>query len=452
MPQASSSERWRACCRAARLKSANRGTPRSRDGAVVSGIQQERRRCRGTAHDSGRTMGRRPFWAARAPVAVPACGVPEAQGGRPAPLVAVLGGGQLGRMLALAGIPLGVGFRFLDPGPDATAGALGLLVVGALGDETALAHVSEGAAVVTYEWEGVPAAGARFVAATGTAVLPPPVALDVTQDRLREKELCRRLGIGTPEFAAVDDRADLERAVKEVGLPAVLKTRRGGYDGKGQAALREPHDGDRAWSELGGVPLLLESLVPFDRELSVLARRGRDGAAPCWPLVENHHDGGILRRSYAPAPALTEQLQGAAERLAGKLLDELEYVGVLAVELFDVRGELLVNELAPRVHNSGHWTIEGADTSQFENHLRAILGWPLGSTAAIGVNTMVNCIGAMPDPAAVLAIPGAHLHDYAKAPRPGRKVGHVTVTAPDAGELRARVARLAGLPGVDVPA
>jgi 5-(carboxyamino)imidazole ribonucleotide synthase len=383
---------------------------------------------------------------------VPACSVPDAQGGRPAPLVAVLGGGQLGRMLALAGIPLGIGFRFLDPSPDATAGALGLLVVGPLGDETALVHVTEGAAVVTYEWEGVPAVGARLVAATGTPVLPPPVALDVAQDRLREKELCHRLGIGTPEFAVVDDRADLERAVKELGLPAVLKTRRGGYDGKGQTALHEPRDVERAWSELGGVPLVLESLVPFDRELSVLAVRGRDGATACWPLVENHHDGGILRRSYAPAPALTEQLQDTAERLAGKLLDELDYMGVLAVELFDVQGELLVNELAPRVHNSGHWTIEGAVTSQFENHLRAILDWPLGSTAAIGVNAMVNCIGAMPDPAAVLAIPGAHLHDYAKEPRPGRKVGHVTVTATDAGELRESVARLAGLPGVDVPA
>lgn len=383
---------------------------------------------------------------------MPACSVPDAQGGRSEPLVAVLGGGQLGRMLALAGIPLGIGFRFLDPSPDATAGALGLLVIGALGDETALAHVVEGAAVVTYEWEGVPADGARFVVSTSTPVLPPPVALDVAQDRAREKELCRRLGIGTADFAAVDDRADLERAVKGVGLPAVLKTRRGGYDGKGQAALHEPGDVERAWSELGGVPLVLESFVPFDRELSVLAVRGLDGATACWPLVENHHDGGILRRSYAPAPALTEHLQDAAARLAGKLLDELEYVGVLAVELFDVHGELLVNELAPRVHNSGHWSIEGADTSQFENHLRAILGWPLGSTAAIGVNAMVNCIGAMPDPAAVLAIPGAHLHDYAKAPRPGRKVGHVTVTAPDAGELRACVARLAGLPGVDVPA
>ncbi|HMF04793.1 MAG TPA: 5-(carboxyamino)imidazole ribonucleotide synthase [Acidimicrobiia bacterium] len=377
--------------------------------------------------------------------------MPDAPGGRPVPLVAVLGGGQLGRMLALAGIPLGLDFRFLDPAPDAAAGAVGRLVTGALDDETALARVTDGADVVTYEWEGVPAAGARFVAARGKPVLPPPVALDVAQDRLREKELCRRLGIGTPAFAAVDDRADLERAVKELGTPSVLKTRRGGYDGKGQTVLQEPHDAGAAWSELGGVPLILEAYVPFDRELSVLAVRGRDGATACWPLVENHHAGGILRRSLAPAPEVPARTQRAGEDVAGKLLDELEYVGVLAVELFDVGGELLVNELAPRVHNSGHWTIEGAVTSQFENHLRAILGWPLGSTAALGVSAMVNCIGALPDPADVLSIPGAHFHRYGKAPRPGRKVGHVTITAGDAGELRARVARVAGLTGVDVP-
>jgi 5-(carboxyamino)imidazole ribonucleotide synthase len=200
------------------------------------------------------------------------------------------------------------------------------------------------------------------------------------------------------------------------------------------------------------VPLVLESNVPFDRELSVLAVRGRDGATACWPLVENHHEGGILRRSFAPAPGLTAELQESGEQLAGKLLDELDYAGVLAVELFDVHGKLLVNELAPRVHNSGHWTIEGAVTSQFENHLRAILGWPLGSTAALGHNAMVNCVGAMPDPATVLAIPGAHLHDYGKAPRPDRKVGHVTITATDPGDLGARVARLRGLAGLSVPA
>lgn len=378
--------------------------------------------------------------------------MPDAPGGRPAPLVAVLGGGQLGRMLALAGIPLGLDFRFLDPSAEAAAGAVGGLVVGALGDEAALAQVSDGATVVTYEWEGVPAAGARFVAARGAPVLPSPVALDVAQDRLREKELCRRLGIGTPEFVPVDDRADLERALKELGTPAVLKTRRGGYDGKGQAVLHAAHDVDRAWSELSGVPLILEAHVPFDRELSVLAVRGHGRATACWPLVENHHAGGILRRSLAPARGLSVPTQRAGEDLAGRLLDELEYVGVLTVELFDVRGELLVNELAPRVHNSGHWTIEGAVTSQFENHLRGILGWPLGSTAALGVSAMVNCIGTLPDPADVLSVPGAHLHRYGKAPRPGRKVGHVTITAAGADELQARVTRLVGLPGMDVPA
>ncbi|HEY3095728.1 MAG TPA: 5-(carboxyamino)imidazole ribonucleotide synthase [Acidimicrobiia bacterium] len=378
--------------------------------------------------------------------------MPGEPGVRIAPLVAVLGGGQLGRMLALAGIPLGLRFRFLDPSPDATAGALGPLVVGALGDEDALAHVTEGATVVTYEWEGVPAAAARLVGATGPPVLPPPVALDVAQDRLREKELCRRLGIGTPEFAPVDDRTDLDRAVKELGLPSVLKTRRGGYDGKGQVVLRDTSDVDRAWAELGGAPLIAEAHVPFDRELSVLAARGHDGASAYWPLVENHHAGGILRRSVAPAPGVSQPLQEAGERLAGKLLEALQYVGVLAVELFDVGGQLLVNELAPRVHNSGHWTIEGAVTSQFENHLRAIMGWPLGSTAAVGVSAMVNCVGALPDPRAVLAVPGAHFHDYAKAPRPGRKVGHITVTAGDVGELDARTTQLVGLPGTDVPA
>ena len=380
-----------------------------------------------------------------------ACGVPEASGGRARPLVAVLGGGQLGRMLALAGIPLGVRFRFLDPSPDATAAALGPLVVGALGDEAALSEVSAGADVVTYEWEGVPASAARFVASSGPPVLPPPAALDVAQDRLHEKELCRRLGIGTAAFATVDDRGDLDRAVKELGFPAVLKTRRGGYDGKGQTVLRAPADLERAWSAVGGAPLVLEELVPFDREVSVLAVRDGNGATSCWPLVENHHAGGILRRSIAPAPELTRSLQEAGESIAGKLLDELGYVGVLAVELFEVGGALLVNELAPRVHNSGHWTIEGSTTSQFENHLRAVLGWPLGSTTAFGVSAMVNCIGALPDPRVVLSIPGAHFHDYTKEPRPGRKVGHVTVTAHDHDELLPRVDELAGLPGMDAP-
>jgi len=358
------------------------------------------------------------------------------------PLVVVLGGGQLGRMLGLAGIPLGVRFRFLDPVAGAPAGAVGPLVVGALDDQDALAEVADGATVVTYEWEGVPADAARVLAAQ-YPVRPGARSLEVAQDRLTEKETFRRLGIGTPAFAAVDTRAELDEAVRTVGgLPAVLKTRRGGYDGKGQFVLHTAADLDAAWAELGGVPLILESLVPFDRELSVLAVRGADGATACWPLVENVHEGGILRISRAPAPGLDPALQLRAEDIAARLLTDLDHVGVLAVELFEVAGELLANEIAPRVHNSGHWTIEGAETSQFENHLRAILGRPLGSTAARGPSAMLNCIGEMPDRDAVLAVPGAHLHDYGKAPRPGRKLGHVTITAPDADELTARLVTL----------
>jgi 5-(carboxyamino)imidazole ribonucleotide synthase len=354
-------------------------------------------------------------------------------------VIAVLGGGQLGRMLALAGIPLDVTFRFLDPGDGAPASAVGDLVVGALGDERALADVARGADVVTYEWEGVPADAARFLA-RDLPVRPGARSLEVSQDRLTEKETFRRLGIGTPAFAPVDDRGGLDDAVELVGgLPAVLKTRRGGYDGKGQAVVRDAADLDAAWSDLGGVPLILESLVPFDRELSVLAVRGVDGEVVCWPLVENHHEGGILRVSRAPAARLDDALQAHGEELATRLLADLDHVGVLAVELFDVGGELLANEIAPRVHNSGHWTIEGAVTSQFENHVRAALGWPLGATAARGPSAMVNCIGVMPSRDAVLAVPGAHLHDYGKSPRPARKLGHVTIVAADDDELAARL-------------
>jgi 5-(carboxyamino)imidazole ribonucleotide synthase len=354
-------------------------------------------------------------------------------------VIAVLGGGQLGRMLALAGIPLDVAFRFLDPGEAAPAGAVGDLVVGALGDEHALTEVAHSADVVTYEWEGVPADAARFLA-RDVPVRPGARSLEVSQDRLTEKETFRRLGIGTPAFAAVDDRPGLEAAIDAVGgLPAVLKTRRGGYDGKGQEVLREPADVDAAWGALGGAPLILESLVPFDRELSVLAVRGVDGEVACWPLVENLHDGGILRLSRAPAPRLDRALQARGEELATRLLGDLDHVGVLAVELFDIGGALLANEIAPRVHNSGHWTIEGAATSQFENHVRAVLGWPLGSTAARGPSAMVNCIGVMPSRDAVLAVHGAHLHDYGKASRPGRKLGHVTVVGADDDEVDARL-------------
>ena len=357
------------------------------------------------------------------------------------PLVAVLGGGQLGRMLGLAAIPLGIRCRFLDPVAGAPAAAVGPLVVGALGDTEALVEVAAGADVVTYEWEGVPADGARMLAERVT-VRPGWPALDVAQDRLAEKTAFRRLGIGVPEFAAVDDRAGLDAALAAIGTPAILKTRRGGYDGKGQFVLRTEADAADAFAAIGGVPLILEAMVPFDRELSVIAARGVTGEVRCFPLVDNTHRDGILRVSRAPAPDLDPTTQAAGEQIAQVLLDDLDYVGVLTVELFDVDGELLANELAPRVHNSGHWTIEGAETSQFEQHLRAVLGWPLGSPAARGHVAMLNAIGALAPRDAVLAIPGARLHEYDKAPRPGRKVGHVTVVADTADALEARLAQL----------
>jgi 5-(carboxyamino)imidazole ribonucleotide synthase len=351
--------------------------------------------------------------------------------------IAVLGGGQLGRMLGLAGIPLGVGFRFLDPSTDAPAAAVGELVVGPLGDERALTDVAAGADVVTYEWEGVPAAAVDFLARR-VPVRPGARSLEVSQDRLHEKTTCRALGIATPAFAAVDSPDELAAAIDAVGgVPAVVKTRRGGYDGKGQRVLHDAGGLEAVWTDLGSVPLVVEAWVPFERELSVLAVRDPGGAVACWPVVENHHEAGILRVTRAPAPRLDPELQARAETIAQKLATDLDHVGVLAIELFDVGGDLLVNELAPRVHNSGHWTIEGADTSQFENHLRAVLGLPLGNTAARGASVMYNCIGTLPAREAVLAVPGAHFHNYEKTPRAGRKLGHVTLTAATDDDLAA---------------
>jgi 5-(carboxyamino)imidazole ribonucleotide synthase len=350
--------------------------------------------------------------------------------------VAVLGGGQLGRMLGLAGIPLGVSFAFLDPGAEAPAAAVGDLVVGALDDVDAAQRSAKGADVVTFEWEGVPATTARALEAIAP-VRPTPRALDISQDRVTEKDALRALGIATAPYRAVATRAELIDAVDAFGLPAVLKTRRGGYDGKGQAQFRTEADVDVAWDALGGVPLVLEGFVGFDRELSILAVRAGDGEVRCWPAVENIHRDGILRLTRAPA---ADADQADAEACIRPLLEDLDYIGVCCVELFDVGGTLLANEIAPRVHNSGHWTIEGAETSQFENHMRAVTGLPLGSTATRGPSAMVNCIGTMPDRDAVLRVPGAHLHDYGKAPRPGRKLGHVTVTAPDVATLETRLA------------
>jgi 5-(carboxyamino)imidazole ribonucleotide synthase len=343
-------------------------------------------------------------------------------------LIGILGAGQLGRMLALAGYPLGLRFRFFDPAPDSPASHLAEQVVAEYGDFAALRRFAEGVAVMTYEFENVPVETARWLGQFAP-VYPPPGALHAAQDRLHEKTLFRELSIPTPPFAPVNTRAELEAAIAEMGLPAVLKTRRFGYDGKGQVVLRTREAVDAAWRELGGAPLIVEAFVPFERELSLIAVCGRAGATEFYPLIANEHRDGILRVSVAPH--VSPVLQSLAETYAARLLAALEYVGVLAIEFFERQGGLLANEMAPRVHNSGHWTIEGAATSQFENHLRAVLGWPLGSTALRGHAAMVNLIGALPDTQAMLNIPGAHLHLYGKAPRAGRKLGHMTVGADD---------------------
>jgi 5-(carboxyamino)imidazole ribonucleotide synthase len=367
-------------------------------------------------------------------------------------LVGVLGGGQLGQMLALAGLPLGLRFRFLDPSPDACAIAVGELQVGSYDDEAALARFAAGLDVVTYEFENVPVAAAAWLARR-VPVFPPPAALEASQDRLTEKSLFRSLGVPTVPFEPVDKRADLTAALGRLGLPAVLKTRRFGYDGKGQAVIRTPADADAAWADLGGTPLILEGWAPFSRELSILAARARDGTVRCYPLVENWHAGGILRLSLAPATDGPGEpigpMQTEAETYARAILDHLGYVGVLAVELFVVNGKLLANEMAPRVHNSGHWTIEGAETSQFEQQIRAVVGLPLGSTAPTGFSGMVNLIGDAPPLDALLNVDGAHVHLYGKAPRPGRKIGHVTVVGETSATRDRRVAdveRILGRP------
>ncbi|HSO36876.1 MAG TPA: 5-(carboxyamino)imidazole ribonucleotide synthase [Labilithrix sp.] len=360
--------------------------------------------------------------------------------------IGVLGGGQLGRMIALAGYTLGERFVFLDPGAESSAGHVGNLRVGAYDDEERLTELARKSNIITYEFENVPVGSARFLNELA-AVYPPPRALEVSQDRLDEKSFFASLGIPTAGFAAISTREELDRAVATLGLPAVLKTRRFGYDGKGQWVLREAADVARAWEALGAASLVLEAFVPFERELSILAVRSTTGETKFWPLVENVHRDGILRLSTPRSAAWTPELQARAEGYAARVLGELAYVGVLAIELFAVGDQLVANEMAPRVHNSGHWTIEGAETSQFENHVRAMLGLPLGSTRMVGHSAMINAIGKLPRREDVLAIEGAHLHAYGKDGAPGRKVGHVTVRAETREELTEKLGRL--LPIVD---
>ncbi|HEY6538211.1 MAG TPA: 5-(carboxyamino)imidazole ribonucleotide synthase [Candidatus Dormibacteraeota bacterium] len=365
------------------------------------------------------------------------------------PRIGCLGGGQLGRMLGLAGLPLGLSFTFLEPGPDAPAGAVGDQLVGPYDDPTLLSRLGEVSDLVTFEFESVPESSAAALATSG-AVFPPPGALAVGQDRLLEKRLFQSLGIPTATYAELSSEADLGPA-SDLGFPALLKTRRLGYDGHGQRLVEAPAELEAAWAELGQVPAILEQLVAFERELSIVCVRSQTGETAAYPVVENHHQEGILRLTLAPAPDLGLDLEGQAARIGSSLLEELGYVGVLAVELFQVEGRLLANEIAPRVHNSGHWTMDGAPCSQFENHLRAGLGWPLGGTESLGYTAMVNLLGETGDPAELLTLPGAHLHLYGKAPRPRRKLGHVNLTGEDPTRVTAQALSLAQVLAVHLP-
>ncbi len=341
--------------------------------------------------------------------------------------IGILGAGQLARMLALAGYPLGLEFIFLDPAADACAHPLGEHLQGDYDDPRLLATLAERADIVTYEFENVPAQVAEFLTAH-TQVFPPANALAVAQDRLLEKNFFQALGIPTPAYAPVDCLPGLRQAMDAIGYPAILKSRTQGYDGKGQSVLATAADLAAAWHKLNGVPAIVEAFVPFTREVSIIAVRNPNGAVAFYPLSENRHRDGILRVAECK---VGDRLQAQAESYVGRLLTELDYVGVLALELFEVEGQLIANEFAPRVHNSGHWTIEACQTSQFENHLRAILNLPLGNTEAIAYAAMINFIGGLPACAEVLTIANAHLHLYAKVSRKGRKVAHATALAND---------------------
>ncbi|TBU92765.1 5-(carboxyamino)imidazole ribonucleotide synthase [Phytopseudomonas dryadis] len=355
--------------------------------------------------------------------------------------IGVIGGGQLGRMLALAGTPLGMNFAFLDPAPDACAQALGEHIRADYGDQEHLRQLADEVDLVTFEFESVPAETVAFLSRF-VPVYPGAESLRIARDRWFEKSMFRELGIPTPEFADIQSQADLDTAVADIGLPAVLKTRTLGYDGKGQKVLRKAENVVGAFAELGSVPCILEGFVPFTGEVSLVTVRGRDGETRCYPLVHNTHDSGILELSIA---STAHPLQALAEDYAGRVLSRLDYVGVLAFEFFEVDGGLKANEIAPRVHNSGHWTIEGAECSQFENHLRAIAGLPLGSTAKVGESAMLNFIGAVPAVDKVVAIEDCHLHHYGKAFKAGRKVGHATLRCADHVTLERRIAAVRAL-------
>jgi len=338
--------------------------------------------------------------------------------------VGIVGAGQLGRMMALAGYPLGLHCQFLDRSADAPGAQVAPILLGELDDPARLTELATASDVVTFDWENLPGT-ALAPLETLTMIRPPRQALEVSQDRLAEKALFSRLKIPVAPHAAVGTREDLVRAARRLGCPGVLKTRRMGYDGKGQFVLRHPGQIDAAWAAIGGAGLIYEKFQDFSREVSMIGARSAAREIVYYPLSSNSHAGGILR--YGVAPYVNVALERAARRCLRRVMETLGYVGVLTVEFFVVGGRLIANEMAPRVHNSGHWTIDGSVTSQFENHLRAICDLPLGSTRPVGHTAMINFLGRMPVRERLLAIDGLAYHDYGKAPRPGRKLGHCTI-------------------------
>lgn len=327
-------------------------------------------------------------------------------------------------MLALAGYPLGIRCMFLDRSAGAPAAQVAPILTGELTDAAQLAVLAASNDVVTFDWENI-SGEALAPLERLTRVRPPPAALEVSQDRIAEKALFSRLRIPVAAHAAVDSKAHLTAAIRKIGHPGVLKTRRLGYDGKGQFVLRGPHQVAEAWAAIGGSGLIYEKFQDFSREISIIGARSAAGDIVFYPLSANTHDGGILR--YGTAPFANSRLERSARVYLKRVMNALAYVGVLTIEFFVVGGRLVANEMAPRVHNSGHWTIEGCVTSQFENHLRAICDLPLGSTRALGHTAMINFLGEMPDLRPLLAIEGLAFHDYGKEPRPGRKLGHCTI-------------------------
>jgi 5-(carboxyamino)imidazole ribonucleotide synthase len=357
------------------------------------------------------------------------------------PRVGIVGAGQLGRMLALAGYPLGIACTLLDTSRDAPGAQVAAAVLGALDDTEALAELASSVDVLTLEIENVAVAALESLRGR-IEVFPPPAAVAAAQDRLAEKTLFRSLGIPTAEFVTIDT-ADDAAAAEKLGWPLIVKTRRMGYDGRGQRVVDSTAALIAAWRELGGAPSIAEAFVEFEREVSLIGVQGSGGERAFYPLAENVHRGGILQSSVAPYADAA--LQQQAEQWLAAIMSTLSYRGVLTVEFFHTKRGLVANEMAPRVHNSGHWTIEGAVTSQFENHLRAVLGWPLGDPAPRGHAAMLNLLGQLPPRDAVLRIRGAHLHDYGKSPRPGRKVGHCTLVDHDRVRLLERLGTLQAL-------